>query len=77
MRFIDRTGCKRTEKGISKDIRSINGLTRTATKIAEDNGLGVLKRTDGQYRIVKACGLGAYEEFFKSLEEVDQFLKKI
>lgn len=77
MRFIDRTNCTNiTEKGKSTDITALGQLTRTATRIAEENGLGVLKRRDGQYRIIKASGLGSgIEEFFGSLQEVDEFLK--
>ena len=52
-------------------------LTRTATKIAEANGLGVLKTRQGAYRIIKTCGLGAYEDFLTSLAEVDDFFKHL
>lgn len=78
MRFIDKTGCKSAfEKGADKDIKSLGKLTRTATKIAEANGLGVLKNRQGAYRIIKASGLGAYTDFLGSLEEVDVFLKNL
>lgn len=78
MRFIDRTGCKKmTDKGQDLEITRMGSLTRTATKIAEANGLGVLKRTDGVYRIIKACGLGAYEDFLYTLAEVDDFFKNL
>ncbi len=78
MRFIDKTGCKSAfEKGVDKEITSLGKLTRTATKIAEKKGLGLLKNRQGSYRVIKESGLGAYEDFFETLEEVDTFLKKI
>lgn len=78
MRFIDHTGCKSPfEKGISKEIKSLGNLSREATKIAEDNGLGVLKNRQGAYRIIKESGLGAYEDFLFSLADVDTFLKNL
>lgn len=78
MRFIDKTGCKSAfEKGTDKNINTLGKLTRTATKNAESKGLGLLKRRDGYYRIIKESGLGAYEDFFENLEEVDTFLKGI
>lgn len=46
-------------------------LTRTATKIAEKEGLGLLKTRWGIYRVIRACGLGAYNEDLKDLAEVD------
>lgn len=78
MRFIDKTGCKSAfEKGVDKEITSLGKLTRTATKIAEEKGLGLLKNRQGYYRVIRKSGLGAYEEFFSTLEEVDTFLKGI
>ena len=78
MRFIDKTGCKSAfEKGVDKEVTSLGKLTRTATKIAESKGLGLLKTRQGYYRVIKECGLGAYEDFFSTLEEVDAFLKEI
>ena len=78
MRFIDKTGCKSAfEKGADKEIKSLGKLTRTATRIAEENGLGVLKTRQGAYRIIKVSGLGAYEDFLTSLGEVDTFLKNL
>lgn len=78
MRFIDKTGCKSAfEKGADKEITSLGKLTRTATKIAEEKGLGLLKTRQGYYRVIKKSGLGAYEDFFSTLEEVDTFLKGI
>ena len=48
MRFIDKTGCKSAfEKGASKEVKSLGKLTRTATKKAEENKLGVLKTRQG------------------------------
>ena len=76
MRFIDKKGCKSAfEKGADKDIKTMGKLTRTATKIAENKRLGLLKNRQGYYRVIKECGLGAYEDFFSTLEEVDTFLK--
>ncbi len=78
MRFIDKTGCKSyKEKGNDKDIKSLGKLTTAATKIAEENGLGVLKNRQGAYRIIKKSGLGAYEDFLGSLAEVDAFFKNL
>ena len=78
MRFIDKTGCKSAfEKGVDKEITSLGKLTRTATKIAEEKGLGLLKNRQGYYRVIRKSGLGAYEDFFSTLEEVDTFLKGI
>lgn len=78
MRFIDKTGCKSAfEKGTDKDVKSLGKLTRAATRIAEANGLGVLKNRQGAYRIIKASGLGAYEDFLLNLEEVDSFFKSL
>ena len=78
MRYIDHTNCKSAfERGESREIQSLGKLTRTATKIAEANGLGVLKNRQGAYSIIKASGLGAYEDFMMSLAEVDDFLKHL
>ena len=78
MRYIDKTGCKSGfEKGVDKDIKALGKLSRTATKIAESKRLGLLKTRQGYYRVIKESGLGAYEDFFESLEEVDRFLKGI
>ena len=78
MRFIDHTGCKSAfEKGLDKEIKSLGKLTRTATKIAEENRLGVLKTRFGQYRIIRESGLGAYEDVLTDLAEVDAFLKDL
>ena len=73
MRYIDHTGKKALERGESREIK----LSRTATKIAEENGLGVLKTRQGAYRIIKACGLGAYSDAFGTLAEVDRFFKTL
>lgn len=78
MRYIDKTNCKSAfEKGIDKDIKSMGALTRTATKIAESKKLGLLKNRQGAYRVISQSGLGKYEEFFYSLEEVDKFIKSL
>lgn len=78
MRYIDHINCKSAfERGESREIKSMGKLTRTATKIAEANGLGVLRNRQGAYRIIKACGLGAYEDFLSSLAEVDDFFKHL
>ena len=73
MRYIDHTGKKALEKGESRKIK----LSRTATKIAEEKGLGVLKTRLGAYRIIKDCGLGAYSDAFGTLAEVDRFFKTL
>lgn len=78
MRFIDHINSKSAfEKGEDREIQSMGKLTRAATKIAEVNGLGVLRNRQGAYRIIKASGLGAYEDFLYSLAEVDDFLKHL
>lgn len=78
MRFIDKTGCKSAfEKGASKEVESIGKLTKKACKIAKENKLGVLKTRQGVYRIIKECGLGACEEFFNDLAEVDVYFKNM
>lgn len=78
MRYIDKTGCKSTfEKGKDSDITAMGKLTRAATKIAEQNHLGLMKTRQGTYRIIKECGLGAYEDFLSNLAEVDTFLKNL
>lgn len=78
MKFIDKTGCKSAfEKGTDKEIESLGKLTKKACKIAKENKIGVLKTRQGAYRIIKECGLGAYEDFFTDLAEVDEFLKHL
>ena len=78
MRYIDHTNSKSAfERGESREIQSMGKLTRTAAKIAEANGLGVLRNRQGAYRIIKASGLGAYEDFLTSLAEVDDFFKHL
>ena len=65
------------ERGDNYEIKSLGKLTRTATRIAEANKLGVLKNRQGYYRIIKECGLGAYEDFLTDLAEVDRFFKNL
>ncbi len=78
MRYIDRTDCKSmSERGKDTEIQKMGKLTRTATKIAEANGLGLLKTHWGVYRVIRACGLGAYRDDLKDLAEVDDFLKHL
>ena len=78
MRYIDRTGCGSIrEKGIDRDIKKMGKLTRTATKIAEQNRLGVLKNGRGYYLVIRECGLGAYNDMLKDLGEVDDYLKHL
>ena len=78
MRYIDKTGCKSAfEKGKDKEITSLGKLTKMACRIAKENGLGLLKTRQGIFRIIKESGLGAYEDFFTSLAEVDDFLKHL
>ena len=78
MRYIDRTGCKGIQdRGKDSEITRMGKLTRAATKIAEENGLGLLKTHWGVYRVIRACGLGAYMEDLKDLSEVDAFLKNL
>ena len=77
MRYIDRTGKKMNERGNDSEIKSMGKLSRTATKIAEANGLGLLKTHFGIYRVISECGLGAYRSDLKDLAEVDAFLKNL
>lgn len=78
MRYIDRTSCKSMgERGKDAEIQKMGKLTRTATKIAEQNGLGLLKTHFGIYRVIRECGLGAYTTDLKDLAEVDAFLKNL
>ena len=85
MRFIDRRNCKSAsvayvvvdDHGESREIKSMGALTQEAVKIAEQNGLGVMQNRGGAFRVIRACGLGAYEDFFSTLEEVDAFIKNL
>ena len=77
MRYIDRSNCGTFDKGSNSEIKSMGKLTRTACRIAEQNKLGLMKTRQGYYRVVKECGLGAYEDFFSNLAEVDDFLKHL
>ena len=77
MRYIDKTGCKDFEKGKDSNIQRKGELTRAATRIAEENKLGVMKTRQEFYRVIKECGLGAYKDAFSSLAEVDDFLKHL
>ncbi len=78
MRFIDRTDCKSmSERGKDAEIQKMGKLTRTATKIAEANGLGLLKTHWGVYKVIRSSGLGAYTDELKDLAEVDDFLKHL
>ena len=78
MRYIDHTGCTSAfERGKDSDIKRLGKLTAAATKIAEANGLGLLKTRQGRYRIIKKSGLGAYEDVLDTLSEVDAFFKNL
>ena len=78
MRYIDRTGCKSMqERGKDSEITKMGKLSRTATKIAEAKRLGLLKTHWGVYKVIRACGLGAYTDELKDLAEVDAFLKNL
>ena len=77
MRYIDRSNCGTFDKGNNSEVKSMGKLTRTACRIAEQNKLGLMKTRQGYYRVVKECGLGAYEDFFSNLAEVDDFLKHL
>ena len=71
MRYIDHTNCKTAfEKGEDHEIQSLGKLTRTATKIAEANGLGVLKNRQGYYRIIKKSGYDGFVSLeFEGMED--------
>ena len=78
MRYIDRTNCKSMrERGADREISSMGKLTKTAVRIAEERGLGLLKTHWGPYKVIRRCGLGAYPDTFATLAEVDAFLKGI
>lgn len=78
MRYIDRTNCKAmSDRGISTEITKMGKLTKAATQIAENEGLGLLKTHFGTYRVIRACGLGAYRCDLQTLAEVDEFLKNM
>ena len=78
MRYIDRTNCKSmSDRGEDHEIKTMGKLTRTATKIAEENHLGLLKTHFGIYRVIRECGLGAYRTDLADLAAVDDFLKNL
>lgn len=78
MRFIDRTGKKFGERGEHQDVKRMGKLTRSATKIAEEKKLGLLKTSHGPYRIIRECGLGGVcDKDFYSLTEVDEYLRSL
>ena len=77
MRYIDRTGKARSEKGESKNISSLGDLSKEACKKAESKRLGVMKTSWGAYKVIKECGLGYEMEAFENLKEVDTYIKKI
>ena len=77
MRYIDRTGKARNEKGESKEIRSMGELTKEACRKAESLRLGVMKTSWGTYKVIRACGLGYELNAFGTLKEVDTYIKSI
>ena len=77
MRYIDRTGKARNEKGESKEIRSMGDLTKEACRKAESLRLGVMKTSRGAYKVIRACGLGYEMNAFGTLKEVDTYIKSI
>ena len=78
MRFIDHINCKGAfERGETHEVLRMGGLTRAATKIAEANGLGLMRTRQGVYRIIKTSGFGVCKDFFVSLTEVDEFFKHL
>ena len=77
MRYSDRTGKARNEKGESKNISSMGDLSKEACTKAERRGLGVMKTSWGAYKVIKECGLGYEMEAFENLKEVDTYIKKI
>lgn len=77
MRYIDRTGKARNEKGESKEIRSMGDLTKEACRKAESLRLGVMKTSWGAYKVIRACGLGYEMNAFGTLKEVDTYIKSI
>ena len=77
MRYIDRTGKARNEKGESKNISSMGDLSKEACTTAERKGLGVMKTSWGAYKVIRECGLGYEMNAFGPLKEVDTYIKSI
>ena len=77
MRYIDRTGKARNEKGESKEIRSMGELTKEACRKAESLRLGVMKTSWSAYKVIRACGMGYELNAFGTLKEVDTYIKSI
>ena len=66
MRFIE-----------NKEVTTLKGLTRESIRALEARRLGVLKREDGTYIIIKACGLGSgIDKVFKDAAELNEYVKK-
>lgn len=77
MRYIDRTGKKMGERGDSRNITCLRGLTTTACAKAEHLGLGVMKTSWGAYKVIRESGLGYEPVAFGTLEAVDAYIKRI
>ena len=77
MRYIDRTGKARNEKGAEKKISSMGELSREACRKAESLRLGVMKTSWGPYKVIRECGLGYEQNAFGSLKEVDTYIRNI
>lgn len=61
----------------NKTVNELKGLTKTSIQKLENKHLGVLKRTDGTYMIIKECGFGAgIDEYFKSTKELNEYVKR-
>lgn len=77
MRYIDRTGKERNERGETKNISSLGDLSKEACTKAERRGLGVMKTSWGAYKVIRESGLGYEQKAFGSLKEVDTYIKNI
>ena len=52
-------------------------IDRRNCKSAFEKGESREINRGGAFRVIRACGLGAYEDFFSTLEEVDAFIKNL
>lgn len=61
------------EKGIDK---TFVGLTKENTIKMEAKELGIMKRSDGYYRIIRECGLECgIDNFFTNAKELNEYIK--
>ena len=75
MRYIDRTGRTMGERGDSVNVTSLGALTNDACTKAELHRLAVLKTSWGAYKVIRESGLGYEKKSFRTLAEVDEYIK--